>query len=380
MPSFVEYKQIEGLGAIKDDSRKSLMDVVLEQLGTSVAQSELEKKLWHRPEFGKLRHYIETLSETAATFDERRKFERLIKTDQRDNLEALTASLVEVVRQSEHTDLFELGRRFGTAIAEAEYAIDVLARPDHYRGGDDDNEFTIATYVSSENVDQLSKQVQNEFPGLTFTLLQSIGTDLDLEYQYAEYEWDEMAERAIPHVTSILGSLWTSLGEILGLVRERDLFARIADAGSSTPRAHRLTRRSSLSQAEEALSQAEETLADVDRGKRSPELVILNLVPVLEIILDQVWPRIGESGQSLANGLNEKLQSGNVMEKRFAGTAKNLHLSYRNPASHGRGTFACIQAEARYFVAGLRSLLEMSKHLIDRGHNRSNDPPQPDKP
>jgi len=72
--------------------------------------------------------------------------------------------------------------------------------------------------------------------------------------------------------------------------------------------------------------------------------------------------------------LYRKLQQVNpreqILEYRLGSTAMSLYKAYRVPAEHKMDTFRCTYQEARYFVAGIRVLLDLSDAIVKQHETR----------
>jgi hypothetical protein len=104
----------------------------------------------------------------------------------------------------------------------------------------------------------------------------------------------------------------------------------------------------------------------------TPEEVVERLGPVIESLAKRVWPQdfmpsAGYTGQKggfvtvLRNRSGEHWRN-TTFDQKFAAIALALCKQYRNPAQHGLGTFKCSFEEARFFLAGIRALVDLWKN------------------
>jgi hypothetical protein len=249
-----------------------------------------------------------------------------------------------------------------------------LSRLDHvgFTDHESGDEFHLDDYVSKELIESIADNLKKCVPGVTFQLLASASHDLDLPFDLDPLLPDELVAKALPHATRLIGSVWTAFGEALGVVREMDVCARLADASLPTPRAFQLMPSASDNQIEDAIAWAERNLSGIANDEVRPEQIMLCVSPAIEAVAKRIWP--GDGGYyKLRVVLADKVQRTQLVtpcESRFANVALTLYKSYRNPLAHNMDQHRYSYSEARYFVAGIRCLLDLSRSIVeDRRRN-----------
>lgn len=154
--------------------------------------------------------------------------------------------------------------------------------------------------------------------------------------------------------------IWLAFGELLGVLRDADSEAGIADATSMTPRAFQLFPADSPDMVRNRLILVEQELssrADVD-----PQGIVDYLSPAIEGLAKRIWQQdfiaMGRKGD-LVSLYYGKIARGTELEQRFAGISLVLLKQYRNPGQHNFEAFRCSVEEARFFVAGMRTLVDL---------------------
>jgi hypothetical protein len=189
----------------------------------------------------------------------------------------------------------------------------------------------------------------------------------------------DVAQRmTIPHVAEVRMALWLAFGEILGVLKDVDIVVSRADAASAVSRAFKLQPADTPDVVMDRLLGIETELNS--RPDIPPEEIVERLSPVIEALAKRVWPQdfmpaAGYRGQKgdfvtiLRNRQNE-IWKNSEYDRRFAHIALALCKQYRNPALHDLGTFKCSFEEARFFLAGVRTLVDLWKNW----------PPNPTEP
>lgn len=138
------------------------------------------------------------------------------------------------------------------------------------------------------------------------------------------------------------------------------------DAFSAAPRAFQLVADDTP---DSLIAQIQIVEKDVAGSRNAdPKDLILRLSPLVEGITRRIWANDFRSGAdvSLASLLGDKLSNrsnSSPLEHRFARIARCLHLSYRNPMQHRFDDFHCSFDEARFFVAGVRALVDLWRQI-----------------
>jgi hypothetical protein len=156
---------------------------------------------------------------------------------------------------------------------------------------------------------------------------------------------------------------WIALGEILGVLRVPDQAFWTRDAASAMPRCITFE----IDSADRIRQRLDITMRDLsehsDQAGR-PEAAVSSTYQAIEGLCRRVWPEeFPLNTTRLPAMLATKLTSPNELERRFAGIARNLYLTYRNCASHDPDTFSCSVAEAVFFVNGIRTLVDLWQRI-----------------
>lgn len=170
---------------------------------------------------------------------------------------------------------------------------------------------------------------------------------------------------ALIGLQGIRQAIWFGIGEFLGTLHDADTDAKASDRTTAVPRMFALSRDSTPDRITGQLLLLESQMERYAMTGMTPATVISMLKESIEALAKKVWP---SEFQNLSVGqvLGKKLKTGNKREKRFASIATSLYHSYRNPDSHEYENFDCTWTEARHFLLGIRTLLEMSKKLRHR--------------
>jgi hypothetical protein len=185
-----------------------------------------------------------------------------------------------------------------------------------------------------------------------------------------DLEVDVAQRQTIPHIADARMALWLAFGEILGVLKDVDVVVNRADSAAAVSRAFKLQPADTPDVVMDRLLSVEGELNS--RADIAPEEVIERLSPVIEALAKRVWPQdfmpaAGYGGKRLDfatilyNRLTEHRQN-NEHDRRFASIALALCKQYRNPAVHDLGSFKCTFEEARFFLAGIRALVDLWKN------------------
>ena len=167
-------------------------------------------------------------------------------------------------------------------------------------------------------------------------------------------------------------SAWLAFGDVLATFRETDR----ATAGKDRPlpplRTYQLMGNSSLDRVRAALQLTEQELADEANAGQIPEVVVACVVHGIEALTRRLWgnefPANRDAKRGVVAVLDHKRKFGqSELEKRFAAVALSLYTAYRNPVAHDFDRFRCTWAETRFFVSGMRVLLDISERLAQQG-------------
>ena len=179
-------------------------------------------------------------------------------------------------------------------------------------------------------------------------------------------------EATLRSIKRVWPAVWVAFGEILGTIRDLDQDAKEQDAASVTPRAFGAGRDDTPDRTRQLLNHWEHELAHGPSGMGTPEMAIGGLKDSVEALTKRLWKiefdaRYKGSAGGLPSLLMDKLRLGNTMqERRFAQVALSLYKGYRNEVTHDQDGFECSVSEARYFISGVRVLLELHGEIVAR--------------
>ena len=187
-----------------------------------------------------------------------------------------------------------------------------------------------------------------------------------------ENEKDVVAAQqgTIPQLADARMALWLSFGEVLGVLKDEDTTTRRSDARSLVPRAFKLQPIDSPDSIHDRLVDLE---ADYLRREFTPEEIVDRLGNTIEQLTQRLWPqdfmpvtdsRGKRSRPKVGTVLHGRFASGNELDRRFAAIAISLR-TYRNSAEHNRANLKCSYEEARFFLAGVRALVDLWKQISD---------------
>ncbi len=161
-------------------------------------------------------------------------------------------------------------------------------------------------------------------------------------------------------------AIWFALGTLLGTLRGVDDAAQERDRRSLAPRPYVISSRASAEQIAGLIRMVEQTFGDPGDMGLQPEYVVNCLANAIEGLAKKLWPK--EFDQSsrkgeMRNVLQAHCTTESEAEKRFSRVALTLYDLYRKPIAHGLGVFRCTWEEARFFHAGMRTLLKLSEDI-----------------
>jgi len=185
-----------------------------------------------------------------------------------------------------------------------------------------------------------------------------------------DYVFRSNQRNAIQHANRSRAMLWLAFGELIGFLRDADSLARSAEWTSAAPRSLRELFDASGGKVRNAIREAELALsADTseDTAARAVEMVANCIEALAKRICSIQSSRSQQTQNTLMQELMSKQRSGTEDEQRFASIAITLYKSYRNPVVHEYEKFQCSVTEARFFVLGMRTLLDLSDRISATG-------------
>ncbi len=289
---------------------------------------------------------------------------------------AIRRTLDEQINKFGDGRLFKIGQLFGTLVAELDSFADRTLDEDFVRK-DEFSKLWHAVYPAIRGEAAYRKATRKRRP----QQYEPSKTGL-LEYdiisnnQYASKSLDDLimsstdntqltyaAPRTVANRLQM--DCWIAVGEILGILREIDGASELSD--KFLARAN-IQVTDSPDMIEKCLRLAEWNLSQKTGKEGAPEFVIFATSNAIEAITKLVWPNEDFGKGGLAAFFTKKIseRQGDLHE-RFAFIARLLHLSYRNRGEHEMSDFRCSYEEARFFVAGLRALLDISRQIMTNG-------------
>lgn len=336
-----------------DRSRRSLLDQLLVRLGDSLALALADRFFcvlessfdgdWQR-----LARALRGARDKWAV-----QFERGT-----DNPKAIERTISELVRFNECEDLFEIGCCFG----ELASSFDRLARWVFFCDGDESEDVTgdllgplierlLETNIVRHNLAacDLLKRVLDFPPSIELRSYEGVRDHME-------------AQRAV----------WLAFGEVVSVLRDVDLQVRRRDWSAPVPRAFGVTPPDDADRIRTEIRMVEQQLAEKPLEEGMQWRIVSPLVPFIEGMANRVWPTelsvVQDQQSVLMTVLHNKSrrQNPDENERRFANIALSLHKSYRNIVSHDPDGFHCSLEESRFFVAGVRVLLDLSDRLLQK--------------
>ena len=181
----------------------------------------------------------------------------------------------------------------------------------------------------------------------------------DNSYLYAQLA-------SLPKITYSKMAFWISLGEVLGGLRDADTEVKLTDVKSAVPRTYAIGGAESPDSVRTRLFNVERALNENPNPNHLSEDVVARLAPMIEALAKRVWPEAFTPPNwdgKLVSVYHGKLYSSSELEERFANISLTLHKSYRNPANHDFDKFKCSFEEARFFLTGVRTLVDLWERI-----------------
>ena len=391
-----------------DCERKSLLVLLSVLLGEHIVRSPAESILYPAAEKHDFPRLFQELCVKCPGHHPAEVQHWLKERQGEENSNAICERLVELMGYNECNDTFRLGRDFGRVVAMCEDLAERLTKLEWWdvesaametrfpRTIEEDFDPDVDDWGTTDDLDE--SEYHSALDGILYrgqlesyaTVLKGLGTNpLVQRSMYAvqcladcslpQMEWcvdekffDHKQRDAIQHANRSRMRLWLAFGELLGFLRNVDSLARTAEWTSTSPRTFRELFDTSGDKVRRAVRDAEVALSEETSGEEVAAKVVGMLANGIEALAKRVWPiQPSHSQQSHQNGLSRelwsKLESGTETEQRFASIAITLYKQYRNPIVHDLEKFRCSLNEARFFVMGMRTLLELSERIQTPG-------------
>ena len=366
IPPLAAARALRGLIDIGELPKKSLVELILIRLANSIAKSTADDL------FGLDENYdvaMELLrlgavlkKQRSSHFPEFQVPDSVLDIAGSDDTGAIKNLIEGVARENGYLELHTTGMRFGALIAQCQ-SVDRMIREHKDYVWKNGETFTIGDYVSAEQLKELTECEHVKSTGIGEHLLTTAIRLLGRKFTVTRRH--DVIPLIVDAVGQLLAFLWQSFGQVVGYFREMDLEAQAEDQHSLMPRADRLTPKSTRDDVHLAIRAAEQRLAEEIAEPGRAEMIVRDLAFAIEALAKRLWPGNFGRGSSISQILHDKLRSEDTRERRFASAALSLYLSYRNDAVHDAANFRCSYVEARFFVVGLRALLEIYDSLSE---------------
>jgi hypothetical protein len=265
-----------------------------------------------------------------------------------DNRDALQRRLLELMQFNECQAAYDAGQPFGRIAATLDGVLRavILCEVDEVT-----SEFDGIVKSHIDTLVSLQLVARTEGARNLLEVARSLQPSSNLR------EYDGVAEHVEVHRL-----VWLAFGEVLAILRESDADARREDASSPAPRSLRPIPVESPDRIRRLVHEAEREINERQPNELSPEKLVASLAPSIETLARRLWPNdfaAGFGANPTGSILHQRLHQGSSLEKRFASNALTLYKMYRNPAQHDYDNFSCSLAESRWFVLGVRVLLDL---------------------
>jgi hypothetical protein len=158
---------------------------------------------------------------------------------------------------------------------------------------------------------------------------------------------------------------WMALGEVIHVLREDDEIFQRQDEDAPIPRAFTDWMRAPLGRIENDLLKCHLELQESPGP--DPHDTIKDLTPGIEALARRVWGNLigkrEEGKSSLHRVLKDKIQSEDLLEKRFAATALGLQDGIRHSIQHRLEDFNATYEDARFLVSAMQYLVKLMRQM-----------------
>lgn len=251
-------------------------------------------------------------------------------------------AIEEVVTANGHAKIFEVGREFARLI-------------DACNGFDA----------------ELKRQLAGRPSVLAYNRLEQEGGPVPIYGDDDAYECEVRAY--FERWSHASAAAWLAFGDVVGVLREVDLATLGKDCSLPSLRAFQLRADSSSDAVRAAICLAERELADERNSDHQPKNIVASISHGIEALTKRLWakdfPTDRDGHRGLLTVLGEKQRSEDALEARLGAVARTLYITYRNPICHDFDAYSCTWADARFFVAGMRLLLDISEQLVQQRRN-----------
>lgn len=364
-PNATYSRTEEGTGrTVWDNSRRSLITLIVESLEPVLALDNWDRVL-----------YVSSADQAKQWFDLCSVDEWQPNIQGADSVESIKEFITRLIAENEAAQPFEIGCLFGQLVIafrhlevgayraeRGDEIVDIL--PTETLMGKPVEYFSTIQFHEARRrvIEELLKRRDVQYCHHAQSILtnelwrtQSSGTP--------EFDVDGM----VAEMKVSLPPIWLAIGSLLEMFSRMDTEAKHVPEAADDSRMFLLRPDSTADRIRGAISQAEETLRS-EKSSRSPESIVTGLAPAIEALAKRAWmtefPTDRNGRRALVSILDRKRSTGTDVEKRFARIAQMMYDTYRNPSAHDFDRFQCSWTDARFFVTGVRNLLEISDLLV----------------
>lgn len=293
-------------------------------------------------------------------------------TPQRPDDENSVARIIEALiadPQNQHSEPYQIGIAFGRAFAAIErlivsclkgyfinpWSIDQVRQ--YYRGG--------AMTWAPGTFDQYSQTLHAllEHCGTKIPPLAQVTLTHECDLTASRGDLERLSDGSPTHDVAIVlerkAALSFATGCTIGPLSGSDSEAYCRDVRSGSPRIIKLSPHSGPERLRGQVLAIEQMLHPRFGVSYQPEHLV-------EGLTKELWPEDFSPGahrSGIRNVLHRHRNAATEAESRFAQIALTLYGVYRNSAEHEPHRFSCSWPEAHFFLAGLRTLLDLSDRI-----------------
>ncbi len=345
-----------------DHTRKSVSDLVLLFLGDAVALSRFERAMLPGDSAADMGRKLNELARHSHAPD-------LTSADSAlENRDQIERRLLQLVRFNEHEQVFRLGEGFGVARRTAQHYEIQLAEGAWSWEPSEAPEIMVDDYVG--DIIPLLKELRDrpEMGPCTYAA-DILKWEIDRLEDPSSFDVDTSdRDIFIDFARRTSNSLAFALGDVLATFRSADLTSGPPAFTAPSLRQFQLRGDSSEDRVHAAIALAEAQLSKPEEFHAVN--VLGSIVNGIEALTKRLWAEELPADRSERRGLvvllNSKQHSGTEREQRFASIALMLYKAYRNPVQHDLDSVRCTWNEVRFFVSGMRVLLELYEELKQR--------------
>lgn len=185
-------------------------------------------------------------------------------------------------------------------------------------------------------------------------LKREFGRDITWPYERGETSVRERTDEA-------MGWFWFAFGQVMQAMKPDDELKRLENAAKVSPLSLQAFLNGSHDKIREVLKEAELWL-EYRQSEAATSLVTDGTSLAVQRLCSRMWPEeFAKPKASVGDVLASKLRLSKGEEQRFASIGLTLHKSYRNPASHEEPDRS--RREAKFVLCGLYAMLDLLETL-----------------